>query len=50
MNVVFRRHALDQDTTTCPAQRRALLWFFLGGLTKKEPGRRPEPANLLFGC
>jgi len=32
---------------SCPAQRRAFLWFFLGGLTKKEPGCRPGPATLI---
>jgi len=36
------------DIPRAHAQRRALLWFFLGGLTKKEPGGRPEPAKLLL--
>jgi hypothetical protein len=35
----------EQGSVACPEQRRAFLWFFLGGLTKKEPGCWPEPAN-----
>jgi hypothetical protein len=48
MSWMFRRHDPEQDSFTCPAQRRAFLWFFLGDLAKKEPGCRPGPAILLL--